>query len=169
MNNNISFIDGFQKVSINGDIDRCIRWNPSDVGFVDRFLSFQDWVENDFTKRLNAIHTMLGGTEDEDGGANNFSTYERGSLNALGTELNKALDDAFGCNVSEKAFQGVHPLSPTDNGSLLFMNFLEALMPVIEKSIDNFKGKRKQYTDPAKTISKAKLKVITLKKPVDVE
>lgn len=138
---NLTFEDGFKEVMINNDPERKIRWNPNDVNFVDRFLTFQEWVDADFKKRLDA----LGVTKEK-----KFEDYDKGTITALGNDLNEAIDATFGRNVSGPAFMGVNPISPMKNGSLLFINFIDALMPVIEKSIKDFDAARKKYTDAAK-------------------
>ena len=138
---NLTFEDGFKQVMLNNDPERTIRWNPNDVNFVDRFLAFQDWVEGTFKKKLES----LGVTKEK-----KFEDYDKGTITKLGEEMCKAIDATFGRDVSGPAFQGVNPISPMKNGSLLFINFIEALMPVIEKSIKDFDAARKKYTDAAK-------------------
>jgi ABC-type proline/glycine betaine transport system permease subunit len=76
--------------------------------------------------------------------------YQQGEILRLSEEINTALDEAFQSPVSIAAFAGASPLSPIANGNLLFMNFLNALTPLIEKSIKNFTEARKKYTEAAK-------------------
>jgi len=142
---NLNFEDGFKEVMINNDPTRVIRWNPNDANFVDRFLAFQEWVDNDFKKRLEG----LGITKEQ-----SFDNYDRGTITKLGEEMCQEIDSTFGRNISGPAFLGVNPISPMSNGSLLFINFIEALMPVIEKSINDFDVARKKYTDAAKKATK---------------
>jgi len=144
--NNINFEDGSQSINLQEDPNRKIRWNPNDIGFVDRFLEFQNWVTNDFRPRIAQKVTINPSGDSEDP----FAGYERGSINAFGEELCAALDKCFGTPVSEAAFAGMNPLSPTPNGNFLFMNFINALTPVIEKSVKNFDDARKKYTNAAK-------------------
>jgi len=138
---NLQFNDGFQKVTINQDSNRIISWNPNDVGFVDRYLGFMEWVEKDFRPRV------MGLKIDKDKG---LDDYQQGDISKLGEELNAAIDECFKSPVAEAAFVGVNPLSPMANGNLLFMNFFEALMPIIQKSVKDFEGARKKYTTAAK-------------------
>lgn len=138
--NNLVFDDGFKEITINNDTERVIRWNPSDVNFVDRFLAFQDWVEKDFKAKIDKIEIKEG----------NFEDYDKGAITELGDEMCKVIDQTFGKGISEKAFMGVNPISPMSNGNLLFINFVNALMPIIEQSITDFDSARKKYTDAAK-------------------
>jgi len=138
---NLKFDDGFEVRTINEDPNRTIRWNPNDVGFVDRFIEFQNWMENEFRPKISSM-----GITKETG----LEEYEKGSLREFGLELEAAIDDVFQSPVSKAAFGGANPLSPIRNGSLLFMNFMDALMPIIEKSIKDFEASRKKYTAAAK-------------------
>lgn len=138
---NLSYEDGFKEIMINDDPKRVIRWNPNDVNFVDRFLYFQSWVEDEFIAKLDS----LGIEEDK-----MFENYDKGLITSLGEEMKEAIDAAFGSNVSGPAFMGVNPISPMKNGNLLFINFIDALMPVIEGSINDFESARKKYTEAAK-------------------
>jgi len=141
---NINFDDGFQEVSINSDTARMIRWNPNDVNFVDRFIDFQQWVETEFRKKI----ADLGITKSK-----SFDDYESGTLTALGEEVNQALNKCFGSDVATPAFGGINPISPVRNGNLLFINFLEALFPMIENSIKDYDKAREKYTKAAKKVA----------------
>ena len=134
---NINFYDGFQKVTVNSDPNRVIQWNPLDISFVDRFLAFQSWVENEFTAKVKALDIDK---------AKDIDSYQQGIFTELGNELNNAIDGMFQSKVSDTAFAGVNPISPMSDGNLLFMNFLNALMPLINKSVKEFEDARKKYT-----------------------
>ena len=142
--NNLSFDDGFQRVTINNDPERVIKWNPTDVGFIDRFLAFQNWAEAELPHLVKALNLDS---------ATSFEEYKVGSASALGDEINTRINEVFVSDVSTVVFGGVHPLSPVPNGRLLYMSFLEALMPVIQGSVKNFDDARKKYTSAAKKVS----------------
>lgn len=141
--NNLNFEDGFRQLTINNDPDRVIRWNPSDVNFVDRFLAFQDWVENDLYVKLGELKVSE---------TKSFEDYNKGDMTKLGNMLCSKLDDTFGVGVSKAAFAGVNPISPMINGNLLFINFIEALTPIIENSIKQFDDERRKYTEAARKV-----------------
>lgn len=138
---NLNFNDGFKTITINNDPDRVISWNPSDINFVDRFLAFQNWVKNEFKPKIEAIKISDSG--------NNLAEYDEGQFTKIGKEMEGAINKAFGRDVATPAFLGVNPISPVDNGNLLFANFLEALTPFIESSIADFDKERKKYTNAA--------------------
>ena len=140
---NLNFEDGFKSIKLNGDENRVIRWNPADINFIDRFLAFQDWIDNEFKTKLSESgleNLKVTGVDD----------YKQGTIKELGDIFNKKLDETFNSKVSETAFCGVNPISPIKNGKLLFANLLDALMPVIENSVTDFKEARKKYTESAK-------------------
>ena len=144
---NLKYEDGFQKVTVNEDFNRVISWNPNDANFVDRFLAFQSRVETDFKPKMQALKL---------GKDNDLSDYEVGTISELGKEMCDAIDETFLSPVSKAAFNGVNPLSPMSNGSYLFMNFMNALMPLIQKSIGDFEEARKKYTYAGKKIQTSK-------------
>lgn len=148
---NLNFDDGFKEIKINGDENRVVRWNPTDINFVDRFLAFQDWLRNDFYK----IAKKFEGSEfrqSEDGGAE-IVGYKQGDFIKFGKILNEKLDETFGEGFSEAAFQGANPLSPTPTG-LLFVNFINALEPIISESIDKNSAAINEYVNKANNIKK---------------
>ena len=140
-NMNISFEDGWQEITVHSDPGRVIRWNAMDLDFVDRFFRFDRYVKTELRERIKAISDQIGDRSD-----NALDNYEEGAIQALGIEFNEKFDETFNTPVSQAAFQGVNPLSPTRNGRLLFDNFLDALGPIIDKSIKEFEKARKQYT-----------------------
>ena len=144
---NIKFDDGSKKVLLNGDPNREFRWYPSDPNFVDRFLAFQAYAET-IPDKLSAIRGLEGATLDDDGvPTGDLGDYEPGSFERLGAEFNAEFDKAFGSPVSAAAFGVVNPLAPTPGGGLRYENFLDAIVPHIEKSFEGFEESRKKYTE----------------------
>jgi len=137
---NITFDDGIQTVMLNNDPDRIIKWNPSDMEFIDRFMAFQSYVDQDLTPKITQIYETISQ-------GNGMTAYKQGAITELGQIFNNELDKAFGYKVSEKAFMGASPLSSTKNGNLIFMNFLDALTPLIEQSTKDFESARGKYTE----------------------
>jgi len=142
--NNLDFDDGFQQISIKNDMNRLIRWNPTDVNFVDRWMVFQTYVDGALKKRISEVRNQL-----ELDKSTGTDTYNQGDITELGKEINQRLNEVFDFDVVAVAFQGANPLSPIANGNLLFINFIDALTPIIQKSIKNFEDARKKYTNRA--------------------
>ena len=147
--NNLTFDDGFQEVTLNNDPNRVIRWNPTDINFVDRFLAFKTWVDEDYIPKIKSTNIKA------DDWKQVLEGYTPGTLEELGKELNEAIDTCFNSKISEVAFGGASPLTPIKNGNLLFINFIDALTPMIEESLNKFDSARQRYTNAAKKASGA--------------
>lgn len=132
----LSFDDGSQTLVANGYE---IRWYPNDLEFVERFLRFTQYAESDLQKSIEKMRESMSDIEN----------YEAGTISAMGAEFNTELDKAFNSPVSG-VFYGVNPLSPTPKGGLLYENFLDAIMPLIEESFNKFAESREKYTAGSK-------------------
>lgn len=133
----IKFDDGIREIIINDDPNKVIKWNPTDVDFMARFYEFVTFVETLEKEKLPALREQL----DKQGNylAGNMQSDDHtwlivNEVRELGREINKKIDETFNANISEIAFSGSSPLSPTSTGNFLFVNFFSALMPVIESS-----------------------------------
>lgn len=141
---NINFDDGSKKIEINGDSNKVLTWNPTDINFVDRYLIFADWVQNEYAKKAEELSTSLSSIED----------YKVGTVVALGDEFNIELDKVFGEGTSKIAFGNMNPISPISNGKFLFENFINALDPVINESFDKFESNSEKYEKQANQLKR---------------
>ena len=149
---NIVFDDGFKELKINGDENRIVRWNPSDLNFVDRFLEFEGWLSgDDLAKKVKGLQNS-DFTQDKDGDLD-ISGYAKGQTTELGLYINKMIDKTFGAGFTEAAFNGAHPLTPTASG-FLFENFIEALYPIIVDSFERNTKAAEVYTKQSEAIKK---------------
>lgn len=140
----INFDDGTKKIELNGDSNKVLTWNPTDINFVDRYLFFIDWVQNEYIEKVEKLSTSLKSIED----------YKVGTTIALGDEFNKELDKVFGEGTSKIAFGNMNPISPISNGKFLFDNFISALDPVIKESFDKFESNSEKYRKQAEQLKK---------------
>ena len=148
LNNVVSFDDGSITLALFTADGPQIKWWPNDTNFVDRLSRFNAWLDEDFTPRFHRIGGMLRDMElDADGNPIGAPDgYKVGSFEEMGEEFKAKLDEAFDMPVSAIAFEKVNPMSPTPSGGFVCENFLDAIMPFIEKSFDDFKGSRERYT-----------------------
>lgn len=149
---NIVFDDGFKELKINGDETRTVRWNPSDLNFVDRFLEFEEWIGGDeLAKKVAGIDTSdLTQGPDKD---LNIKGYTKGKTTDLGLYINKMIDKTFGAGFTDAAFNGAHPMTPTASG-FLFENFIEALCPIIIDSFEKNSKAAETYMKQSESIKK---------------
>ena len=120
---NISFSDGMEEIMINNDPERVIRWNPTDTNFNTRFFKFQEYVK-DLHKELMTLTEnieVIASEESEDSEIAQSKARETTTqITKLGVELSEMLDKTFNAPVSQIAFRGANPLSPTRDGSFIF-------------------------------------------------
>jgi|GEM_PF-2536664 len=160
---NINFNDGLEEIMINNDTSRVIRWNPTDSHFSKRYFDFMDYIEalyarvQGISKEIEAVSGTEAAME-----ASNTDAIRgtAATLAALGAELSEMLDKTFNAPISEIAFRGANPLSPTKDGHFLFDNFLTAIAPVVSASVEEAnKAAQKRiakYTAPVKQLAKSK-------------
>lgn len=139
--NSINFDDGIKEFSINDDPNRTIRFNPADIGIIDRLNQAKNKAENAL-KDIEKIDINLDGTAKLESAVQLVS-----ELTEL---LNNIVDDVFGEGTAKAAFGNQSPLS-TVKGEFLFIRFIEATKSVIEpyiqeevkardKAISKYKG-----------------------------
>lgn len=138
----INFDDGVKKIKVNDN--GYIKWSPTDVNFVDRYLIFADWVE---AKHAPEVEELIGKMD-------NIKDYKVGSASKLGKDFNAELDKVFGEGTSKVVFGDMNPISPVSNGKFLFQNFLEALDPVIQESFNQFEENSDKYLNKAEEMKK---------------
>lgn len=137
---NINFDDGFKRVVINGDEDRVIKWNPSDMNLLDRLMNLMEWIEGDLQDRIIEL-----GVDD----ISDLDKYSTGSITELSEEVCEQIDKAFGPGTSQAAFQGANPISPTPSGTFIFENFIESITPLVKDSVDEYEKASSKYTKVA--------------------
>jgi len=163
---NISFNDGMEEIMINNDSARVIRWNPTDSHFSKRYFEFIDYIE-DLYARVQGVSKEIEGIQAEAGTVKISETDNTeairsaaATLASLSAELSEMLDKTFNAPISEIAFRGANPLSPTKDGHFLFDNFLTAIAPVVSASVEEAnKAAQKRiakYTAPVKQMAKGK-------------
>ncbi len=139
--NNINFDDGIKEFSINNDPNRIIRFNPADIGIIDRLNQAKNTAEKAL-KDIEKIDINLDGTAKVESAAK--------LMTELTELLNTIVDDLFGEGTAKAAFGNQSPLS-TVKGEFLFVRFIEATKSVIEpyiqeevkardKAISKYKG-----------------------------
>lgn len=145
-NNIVPFDDGSVTMTLFHAGGPQIQWYPNDTNFVDRLSKFATWLDG-FMERLQGIKGLKSLELDEAGRPVDASEeYEVGTFEAMGDEFKAKIDEVFDAPVSAAAFAKVNPISPTKNGALVFENFIDAVMPFIERSFEGFSESRERYT-----------------------
>lgn len=123
---NIQIITGEKRVTINGDHDRVIVFNPTDALFAERFyalLSEMQKTLKDFKAKGEALTTS---ERDEDGMPVNMQ--EHISLQKyLCDYLREKIDKVFGDGTSQKAFGEVRNLD-------VYLQFFDGILPFFQQA-----------------------------------
>ena len=113
---NIHFDDGFKTYVLNDDESKIIKVNVTDFGIIDRFEKVRKDLEE------LADKTTLTQSTDES------------EMQQTDRIIREKINYIFGSDVSSAAFGSVYCFSPS-NGMPVFVNFINAVMPVIEKEM----------------------------------
>lgn len=124
----IKFDSGIKEYQINdGGV---LRFNPSDMNVYSRFMK----AIEDIRKVEQTLEEKFNGLAAE---GNNVSFFQLSA--EADKEIKRILADVFGShNDFDAIFGGVNVMTPTENGELVLTNFLNALMPIIEKGARDF-------------------------------
>lgn len=134
--NELIFDEGFKEFNINGDPDRVIRFNPTDISIIERAQKVKKEIGEE-VKKLDALEI----NDDE-------------AVAKAVEEVNKIIKEKinyiFGSAVSETVFGVQSPLASA-NGITLAERFIAAAIPVIQKEIEDedkkSKARMSKYTE----------------------
>lgn len=119
----LNFDDGRVEYCISGDKSRIIRVNLTDEALLTR-------LDKALT-RINELVSELRELEKRD----DLSVFDE--IEAIREKVREQLNYAFDYDVSTPVFGGLSPFAES-NGELLIFRFLNAIMPEIEKSMDEY-------------------------------
>lgn len=134
---NLSFDDGRQSFTINGDPNRVIRFNPADPEIINRYLDLQKVYEgyqlpDDI--ELNPDGTPKSGMEKDGAYLTEFKNTMKRSFN-----------DVFNADVYDKLFDGQSPLCIVgEEPQYLYMAVLECLRDAMEPAMKNYRDKNQE-------------------------
>lgn len=135
---NLVFNKGYKEYDINGDKDCVIRVYTSDWGIIGRIAELKERI-------VAKVRTLKNVGDDFETAMNELNRVER--------EVRAEVDTAFGSPVSDAAFGEVNCLSFA-GGQPIALNFLEAILPEIQKDLEAETEQAHQriskYTDAAK-------------------
>ena len=140
----ISFNNGYKEYKINDDENAVIRINTTDMKIIDR--------ANEAKKNFNEIMKKYEDIENQ-----NLPDDKVFSLvSECDRDIREQINYIFGSDVCTAAFGNANCISPC-GGQPLFMNFINAIIPLIEKDIakeQKLSAKKiEKYTSQAKKFS----------------
>ena len=136
----LNFNLGYKEYTINGDENAVIRISTTDFGLIDRLNKMRNKA-GDIVAELEKIKQ----SEDEE--------IILSAITTSGEKMRTLIDEVFGEGTSDNVFGSINCLSFA-GGQPVALNFLDAIMPVIQADIEKEQkasDKRiKKYTETAK-------------------
>lgn len=134
--NELIFDEGFKEFNINGDPNRVIRFNPTDISIIERAQKVKKEIGEE-VKNLDKLEI----NDDE-------------AVAKAVEEVNKIIKEKinyiFGSGISETVFGVQSPLASA-NGVTLAERFIAAAIPIIQKEIEDedkkSKARMSKYTE----------------------
>lgn len=147
---NLVIDDGLKEFTINGDPNRVIRFNPSDLNLLERFDQAEKTIDEEQKKLQEDIELKANGEPAENQEDIEESIEVIRKVNKL---IKDQIDFIFDSDVSDVVFGNQSPMS-TVKGKPLFERVFDAIRPVLEKEITKeMKASEKRinkYTDQIK-------------------
>lgn len=142
--NSLNFDTGYKEYAINGDESKVIRISTTDIAFYDRTKKAMKNIE-----RLSEDYRKAE-VKTSDHANELFVKADR--------DIKEQINSIFGYDVSSVVFGISNCMSVTESGYMLFENFLNVVIPVIEKDIQNAMNKQnkrvKKYTSQVPKVEK---------------
>lgn len=131
---NLSFDTGRVTMSINGDASRTISFNPTDPDIVNRFLLLADTCEKkekEFEKKVEETNRKAMAEQDPLARARMKNDLDQ----EIDRFFREKVNEIFGEDADKSIFGEVSPTAVTGNGTTVFQNFIQAILPVFEQEI----------------------------------
>lgn len=129
---NLSFNDGRESFSINGDPERVIRFNPADPEIINRVLK----VQEDF-----ANYAVPEGIELNPDGSSKSDMEKTGAYVAEFTNaMRKAFNGIFNADAYDTIFDGQSPLCITGE-KYLFEGVLDGILELMKPAVEAYNRK----------------------------
>lgn len=132
----VIFEEGYKEFTINGDPTRVIKFNPSDISIIERAQK----VRKEISEEVKSLDNLK--IEDEEELAN--------AVNKVNEIVKEKINYMFGSDVSGIAFGLQSPIASA-NGVTLAERFISAVLPIIQKEIEEEDKKSKvrisKYTE----------------------
>lgn len=138
----LNFKTPLKTYAINDDENAVIKINTTDFGLIDRLKNL--------VERTGKIADKYKAMSEDKLNIDVFIDFDK--------DIRKEIDYVLGEGVSQSAFGNVNCLSICDDGSMIFENFLNCVVPVILNDVQTAVANRskhiEKYTNQAKRLAK---------------
>ena len=138
----LNFKTPLKTYAINNDENTVIKINTTDFGLIDRLKNL--------VERTGKIADKYKAMSEDKLNIDVFIDFDK--------DIRKEIDYVLGEGVSQSAFGNVNCLSICDDGSMIFENFLNCVVPVILNDVQTAVANRskhiEKYTNQAKRLTR---------------
>lgn len=124
----LNFNEGLKELEINGDPNRVLRYNPGDIGILDRLETAWQDVNKQYKELQGVRISPTGNALDE-------ASEAAGIIRKLNTSLRETLDKLFYPGAADVVFGYQNPLAIA-GGKTIFENFLNAYGRLIKPQLE---------------------------------
>lgn len=141
----LSFDEGYKEFSINGDVNRVIRFNPSDLAIIKRLEEAKNKISESMAIKDDIELDNEGKPVDS---LENYSKVISHIDNVIKEQINYIFDS----DVANVVFGNQSPLANI-KGKPLYERFMESVMPEIKKAVEEeAKESRKRVAKYTKVV-----------------
>ena len=141
----LSFDEGYKEFSINGDENRVIRFNPSDMAIIKRL----EEAKNKISESM-AIKDDIE-LDNEGKPINSLENYSK-VISHIDNVIKEQINYIFDSDVANVVFGNQSPLANI-KGKPLYERFMESVMPEIKKAVEEeAKESRKRVAKYTKVV-----------------
>ncbi|MBR1384346.1 MAG: hypothetical protein IJ555_11150 [Ruminococcus sp.] len=176
----LSFDDGYKSIEINGDPNKVIRINPSDIGLIDRLAGLKDKAKEITDKYGDLDLSAVKKLESLSPGDAKYNEIRSAAdtLRKAERAVRELIDSVFEYPVSDTVFGDSFCISPA-GGKPVYLNFIEAMFGYINDEIrsrtaasrikiDKYAQTASKISDEAKPAIKQTKPFIPLAEPAAV-
>lgn len=135
----LNFDDGLKSFAINGDESRVIRFNPGDPDLIIRYNEAQKMIQGANTEKLASVKLDSQGNIQNNENVHNFEGAAT-ALEEVNGVIRGALKLIFNADVYDAVFAGCSPFAGTSDGRFVFEAFMDAVKPVLEAGIAEYRA-----------------------------
>lgn len=124
----LSFDEGYKEFSINGDVNRVIRFNPSDLAIIKRL----EEAKNKISESMNIKDDIE--LDNEGKPVDSLENYSK-VISHIDNVIKEQINYIFDSDVANVIFGNQSPLANI-KGKPLYERFMESVMPEIKKAVE---------------------------------
>lgn len=154
----LSFDDGYKNIEINGDPNKVIRINPTDMAFVKRISGLGDKAKEISDKYGDIDFSNIEKLENLDPDDPDFAAMKKAAeaMDKVEKSIRELIDSTFEYPVCDIVFGELNCLSPA-NGTPIYINFIRVIFEYIttemQKQNAESEARMSKYINAAQSVT----------------